>query len=107
MTRIKMLKNTLRVLDLRTAREPAKVADKFYSSAAWLGLMARLRKQRGNVCQHCAAKGRVVGDHIVELQDGGAPLDEANVQLLCWSCHTIKTNRRRAERHSEPLRRAP
>jgi len=29
---------------------------------------------------------RVFGDHMVELQDGGAPLDKTNVMLRCGSC---------------------
>lgn len=29
---------------------------------------------------------RVFGDHVVELQDGGAPLDKTNVMLRCGSC---------------------
>ena len=33
----------------------------------------------------------ILGDHIVELKDGGAPLDAANVQLLCMACHQQKT----------------
>lgn len=103
-TRIKMLKSTLRELDLRTAREPAKVADKIYSNPKWLGLMARIRKQRGNACAHCqTTNARTVGDHIIEINDGGAAFDAANVQLLCWPCHTKKTNQRRAERQRERL----
>jgi 5-methylcytosine-specific restriction endonuclease McrA len=91
-------------LDMDTAKPPAKLTEKLYSSTAWLGLMARLRKQRGNRCEHCnATKVRTVGDHIVELKDGGAALDAANVQLLCWPCHTTKTNKARSVRLARPL----
>jgi len=31
-------------------------------------------------------------DHIIELKDGGAPLDERNVQALCRTCHGKKTS---------------
>ena len=106
LARIRMLKSTLRELDLRTAREPAKVADRIYSSRQWLGLMARLKKQRGHKCEQCGStSGRIYGDHVVELQDNGAALDASNVKLLCASCHTIKTNQRRAERQRERLSR--
>jgi len=37
---------------------------------------------------------------VVELRDGGAPLDPANVLLLCRPCHARKTNRARDERLS-------
>jgi hypothetical protein len=40
----------------------------------------------------------VFGDHIVELRDGGAPLDPANVLLRCGRCHTTKTVAERARR---------
>ena len=30
-------------------------------------------------------------DHIVPIADGGAPLDQANLQSLCHECHSRKT----------------
>lgn len=105
-TRIKMLRNRLTELDLRTAREPAKTADRFYSSRGWLGLMARLKRERGHRCEACGATGgKIYGDHIVELQDNGAALDAGNVRLLCAPCHGAKTAARRAERLRERLSR--
>jgi len=38
-------------------------------------------------------------DHIVELKDGGAPLDRSNVWLLCTSHHAAKTASERAKRN--------
>ena len=46
------------------------------------------------VCQHCHRRYRVRGlevDHIVEIAAGGPPLDPANLQTLCRSCHRAKT----------------
>jgi len=37
-------------------------------------------------------------DHIVELNDGGAPLERTNVWLLCPSHHSLKTAAERARR---------
>ena len=37
-------------------------------------------------------------DHIVELLDGGDPLDVSNGMLLCGKHHTLKTNRERDKR---------
>jgi 5-methylcytosine-specific restriction protein A len=106
MSRIKMLKPRLSELDLRTAREPAKVTDRIYSSRQWLGLMATLKKRRGHKCEQCgSSSGRIYGDHIVELKDSGAAFDAGNVRLLCASCHGAKTAKRRAERLLEPISR--
>lgn len=103
MARFKTLPPLFKPISLDTARTPAKVAAPLYSSKEWLGLMAKIRKQRGNKCNHCDRTDvRTVGDHIVELSDGGAPLEAHNVQLLCWPCHTIKTNKARAARMAKP-----
>ena len=39
-------------------------------------------------------------DHILRVQDGGAPYDLANLQTLCRGCHVGKTS---AERGAVPL----
>ena len=67
-------------------------------------LVAEIIQERGARCEDpaCRFPGRtgirLFGDHIVELQDGGAPLDKGNVMLRCGSCHTRKTNAERARR---------
>jgi len=44
----------------------------------------------------CKKVGRKVPanhiDHIIPISRGGAPLDLANLQSLCLSCHNRKTN---------------
>jgi 5-methylcytosine-specific restriction protein A len=46
-------------------------------------------------CNECARHGRVTlaqdVDHIVPLAQGGAVLDESNLQALCRACHNRKT----------------
>jgi hypothetical protein len=42
-------------------------------------------------------------DHIVEIKDGGAQLDLANGQCLCFSHHEIKTAEARKARTSGKL----
>lgn len=81
-----------------TLRQPPKIADDFYKSREWLQLVARLKRERGRWCERCGSTHRVLGDHIKELRDGGAPLDPANVMLLCQSCHQRKTADARARR---------
>lgn len=88
-------------LDTSIAREPPKRADNFYTSPEWRSLMARIKRKRPDCCERCGRTNtRLFGDHITELKDGGAPLEENNVQLLCGSCHTAKTHQARAERYA-------
>ncbi len=95
----------LKALPARIGAAPAKVkalpkeAERFYGSAEWRALVRRLKRERGNFCQRCGAGGRIIGDHIIERKDGGADLDEGNVELLCAAkCHPAKTARARAAR---------
>lgn len=54
-----------------------------------------MRLAREPLCRLCAARGRVAAavlvDHIVPIRDGGAVLDDDNLQPLCRECHDIKT----------------
>jgi 5-methylcytosine-specific restriction enzyme A len=79
-------------------RPPPKVAESFYTSSEWRGLVARIKRERGAWCVVCGSSQRVIADHIKERRDGGEPLDPANVQLLCQRCHNRKTARARAAR---------
>ncbi len=75
-----------------------KVADSFYLSPEWRCLIRDIKAERGAFCVTCGSGKRIIGDHIVELKDGGARLDPRNVQLLCHVCHQRKTARERAKR---------
>jgi 5-methylcytosine-specific restriction endonuclease McrA len=81
-----------------------KTALPVYTSLEWRSLIANIIRQRGRCCEDpaCKTPGRtgihVFGDHIKELQDGGALLDPRNVMLRCGSCHTTKTIAERAKR---------
>lgn len=47
----------------------------------------------------CGITNRVMyADHIIELRDGGAPLDTRNGQCLCAQHHSLKTIREREKR---------
>lgn len=99
-----MLGNRAAVLDTRSAKPAPKRADPFYLSAEWRALVAAIIRERGARCEDPSCRypdrvgTRLFGDHIVELKDGGAPLDKTNVMLRCGSCHTRKTNVERARR---------
>lgn len=68
----------------------------FYNSRTW----RKLRKfvlDKNPLCVECERKGLVtvasVGDHIIPINQGGAPLDETNIQPLCKKCHDSKSGR--------------
>ncbi|MER2263514.1 HNH endonuclease signature motif containing protein [Methylobacterium oxalidis] len=101
MARLTTIGPRLRALDTRTARPAAKTSESFYSSVAWVTLRDEVIRGRGRRCEAAGCGrtgGRVFVDHIVERKDGGAALDQANLQVLCGSCHTRKTAAARARR---------
>ena len=85
-----------------------KRVDPFYASPEWKRLMAAIIQQRGRCCEdedHDPATPRIgvrlYGDHVIEIADGGARLDPANVLLRCAPCHGRKTAMARAARARE------
>jgi 5-methylcytosine-specific restriction protein A len=97
MAKLTMLRPMVSTADTRIAKPPPfipppKASNPFYSSAAWISLRDRVRREAGGRCQWqgCKGHGRWV-DHIVEIKDGGAKLDRANTWLLCSSHHQLKT----------------
>jgi 5-methylcytosine-specific restriction protein A len=105
MGRLKLLGGRIGRLDTRIAHPPRKTADPFYLTPEWRRLMDRIIAVRGRRCEdpQCEVPGgrracRLFGDHVVELKDGGAPLDPKNIMLRCGSCHTRKTLQARADR---------
>ncbi len=96
---LRALKPRVATLDQRTARPPPKTTNRFYLSPEWRSLITEIIVQRGRRCEECGRRNcRIFGDHVVELQDGGAPLDPANVRCLCGSCHSAKSAAERARR---------
>jgi 5-methylcytosine-specific restriction protein A len=82
-------------------QEAPKVADGFYLTPEWRQARELCLVLHGFRCAHCPRKpSRFFVDHIKELQDGGAPYDQSNLEPLCGSCHTIKTGRARAARQA-------
>ena len=69
-------------------------AKQFYESTAWRNLR-KMKINRQPFCEECKKFNQIVRaecvDHIVEIKDGGAPLDMDNLQSLCRSCHSRKT----------------
>jgi hypothetical protein len=84
-----------------------KKADAIYASPAYRAWARYIVTRAGMRCEavddgvRCtktAPQHRIFADHIVELQDGGAPFDPANGACCCYSHHTVKTMRERAKR---------
>ena len=87
-------------------RLPDKRADAFYLSSEWRDLMGWIKAHRSNACEDpkhnpgLPRSGvRLFGDHVVELKDGGAPLDPRNILLRCPPCHARKTMDERRKRY--------
>jgi len=55
----------------------------------------------GYRCVQCGGPGALEVDHVVRIEDGGAPLDMANMQTLCRAHHLEKT----ARENTSPMRR--
>lgn len=66
-----------------------KITDPFYNTTRWKKFRAWYRSGHP-LCEKCGAVGEII-DHITEIKDGGACLDERNVQTLCRRCHAGKT----------------
>lgn len=103
--KLKMLTPAIRTIDTRMVKLPPKTAEPFYLSPEWRKLMDEIIAERGRRCEDPQCDGkthrpgmRVFGDHVVELRDGGQPLDKRNIMLRCGASHTKKTLAERAKR---------
>ncbi len=66
--------------------------------------IVRMRVLRRNPrCVVCGGPA-TIADHIVAVEDGGALYDETNLQSMCASCHSRKTNREVRARYPGGLR---
>lgn len=78
------------------ARQQKKKTEAFYGKSIWKKVRGRYARQHP-LCEDCEAKGLTVPmycvDHIVEIKDGGAKLDQSNLRSLCRRCHAAKTEK--------------
>ena len=115
MPKLRSLVPLVRTIDTRTTKPPARDKAPNYRNPIYNSLQFQAwRKQvvaradgrceavdaHGNRCPKAYPKHRVYADHIIELKDGGQPLDVANGQCLCASHHELKTHSARAQRLS-------
>lgn len=85
--------------DRRTVRPREKEAKAVYSTPEYRAWAVAVKQRAGWRCEVCGTReGRLYADHIVEIEDGGAPFDVRNGSTKCASCHQKKTARERANR---------
>lgn len=98
MPRLQTLRPMVPVLQAGPVDAP-KVAQAFYLTRSWREARALALALGNHQCAECARRGcTLYVDHVIELTDGGAPYDQANLRPLCGACHTRKTHRARTER---------
>ena len=104
---MRMLRTGIRTIAKGKVTPPVKGTDAHYlkrEHKAWseavIGRAQRRCQGMRNGKRCGATTPRMYADHIIELQDGGAPYDVANGQCLCPSCHTTKTIEARRKRAS-------
>lgn len=73
-----------------------KAHDNFYHSVSWKKCREYIRIRDLGLCKCCLEDKRItigtIVDHIIPLKvSWDKRLDENNLQLLCTSCHNIKT----------------
>lgn len=65
----------------------------------WLVVREKVLQRDSRRCAECGSTERPQVDHIVPESNGGAPFDEANLQVLCRSCHHRKTGLESSQRN--------
>lgn len=73
-----------------------KDSEAFYNSSPWRKLSKEYRINHP-LCELCLSIGiytpAQMVDHIVPIRQGGARLDESNLQSLCYRCHEAKSKK--------------
>jgi len=76
----------------------SRAGSSVYNTEKWKTLSVKIRRKHP-YCFICSKKDvKLYVDHIIELSDGGQPYELSNLQVLCASCHTTKTNMARGRR---------
>lgn len=74
----------------------SKDNEKFYNSRPWRKVRAAFIS-KNPICVKCEEEDKTVAakyvDHIQRIEDGGAKLDEANLQSLCKYHHDSKSGK--------------
>lgn len=100
---VSIAKPRIAARDGRRVKPKEKQADAHYLTAEHRAWREEVLKRAMFCCQHpgcveTAFTCTLIADHIVEIKDGGAPLDPENGQALCLPHHNVKTIAERARR---------
>lgn len=109
MTKVRCIRTTIKTIDTRTVKPPAKTADAELLTPEHRQWAEAIKRRAGYQCEatdngircNVKAPARLFSDHIKERRDGGAALDLANGQCLCGRHHTAKTAAERARRMAD------
>lgn len=95
--RLKQLPPRLQAAPSRLPSTPADRYGKGRGGRPWRRVRDQVMRRDGNLCQPCHRAGRLTlateVDHITPLSQGGADLDQANLEAICATCHGAKTAR--------------
>jgi 5-methylcytosine-specific restriction enzyme A len=79
----------------RATPRAATRSTRIYADPRWKALSARTLREEPTCRLRilCDGAPSEVADHIVEVEDGGAPFDRANTQGACHRCNVSKGQR--------------
>ena len=90
----KVIRQLMKKRSIKRYNESRPERHNFYQTKEWRLLRSWYMKGHP-LCEECLLKGintaATMVDHIIEIADGGARLDESNLQALCFACHNRKT----------------
>ena len=86
----------------RQTTESGIDVSKIRNSRRWRDQVRPNKLLRDPLCEVCLEKDKfteaVEVDHIIPLEQGGAPFDDDNLQSICKRCHGAKTGKENSER---------
>lgn len=86
----------------RKTTESGIDVSKIRNSRRWRDKVRPQKLLRDPMCEVCLKKDKLIEavevDHIIPLEQGGAPFEDDNLQSICKRCHGAKTGSENSER---------
>lgn len=70
---------------------PGKTTAAVYRTAEYRRWAGAVKARDGFACRDCGSRRSLIADHVIEIEDGGAPFDVENGLTRCAACHGRKT----------------
>ena len=100
-TPLRALRSRMATLNTAIASTLPKARQDVYHTEQWKAARHEALRLARRACVACGRSAcRLFVDHVTEIKDGGPAYEQSNLQVLCGACHTAKTVRTRAQRHS-------